>query len=136
MFEIKGDYILRWSSFWRLSKLIGFEYKWPPNRPAMYPWNIIRGLGFRSSFELIKNDLTHHDIWTASGDSGLKWFQMRINSHITKWTLSHITRGDWIPTISKIACYILVLSYLTLRVQSYRFETGRCVIKLKNFRPT
>ena len=38
------------------------------------------------------------------------------------------------PPISKIACKTLVLSYLNLRVRSYRFETSRYVIKLKHFR--
>ena len=56
-----------------------------------------------------------------------------LNSHITKRTRSHITRGDWSPKISKIAYYALVLSYSMLRVRSYKFETIRNVIKLMNF---
>ena len=53
-----------------------------------------------------------------------------LNSHITKLTLSHITRGDWSPMIFKIACYALVLSHSTLLLRSYKFATIRCVIKL------
>ena len=45
----------------------------------------------------------------------------------------HITRGDWSPRIFKIAYYELVLSYSTLPVRFYKFETIRYVIKLKKY---
>ena len=63
----------------------------------------------------------------------LKSPKFKLNSHITKRTHSHITRGDWSPNIFKITYYTLVSSYSTLRVRSFKFETIGYVTKLKNF---
>ena len=69
-------------------------------------------------------------------DCNFKGCSHILNSHITKRTHSHITRGDWSPKIFKITYYSLVLSYSTLRVRSFKFETIGYVTKLKNFWPT